>query len=225
MSTRLHLPNVTLISATSVDIQDALLAFAISMHDIDFGAVKFLTPIEPPGLDPRIQWISIPDINFLGYSKLIFNELHRFVDTSYCLVIQGDGFVLNASSWTPEFLEFDYLGAPWSRYIRVGDSFLDTENCRVGNGGFSLRSKKLLEVTAQIPFDDLSFPSKSEDLIIGYYLREEMIKAGIKFPSPELAAKFSIESPDAAFGQTPNTTFGFHGKGLRDLIFDSIKSV
>jgi hypothetical protein len=224
MSARIHLPDVTLVSATSVDISDTLLAFAISMHDIDFGSVKFLTPEPPPNLDSRIEWVPIPEINFLGYSKIIFNELHRFIDTPYCLVIQADGFVLNAASWTPDFLEYDYIGAPWSRYVRVGDSFLDTEGGRVGNGGFSLRSKKLLEVTAEIPFDSLTFPSKSEDLIIGHYLRKEIVEAGVRFPAPELAAKFSIESPDASFGQTPNTSFGFHGKGLRDLIFDSIKN-
>ena len=224
MGSRIHLPDVTLVSATSIDIQDTLLAFAISMHDIDFGAIKFLTPEEVPNLDPRIERVSIPSINLLGYSKLIFNELYQFIDTPYCLVIQADGFVLNARSWRTEFLDYDYVGAPWDRYLRVGDNFIDTENSRVGNGGFSLRSKKLLELTAKIPFDDLSFPSKSEDLIIGYYLRNDMIKGGIKFPTPELAAKFSIESPDSAYGQTPSTAFGFHGKSLRDLIFSSIKN-
>ena len=224
MSARIHLSDVTLVSATSVDIPDTLLAFAISMHDIDFGSVKLLTPEPIPSLDSRIEWVSIPPINFLGYSKLIFNELHKFIDTPYCLVIQADGFVLNAQSWRSEFLEYDYIGAPWDRYLRVGDNFIDTENGRVGNGGFSLRSKKLLELTSKIPFDDLSFPSKSEDLIIGHYLRNEMISHGIKFPTPELAAKFSIESPESAFAQTPNTAFGFHGKGLRDLIFTSIKN-
>jgi hypothetical protein len=49
-----------------------------------------------------------------------------------------------------------------------------------------------------------------------------MIAAGIKFPTPELAAQFSVESQDAAFGQSPETSFGFHGKLLRDQIFKSI---
>ncbi len=41
----------------------------------------------------------------------------------------------------------------------------------------------------------------------------------LKFPSPELAAQFSVEFPDAAYGQNPETSFGFHGRELRDRIF------
>ena len=64
------------------------------------------------------------------------------------------------------------------------------------------------------------FPSFSEDLIIGYFLLDEMLNAGIKFPQPQLAAQFSVESPSASYGQNPGTSFGFHGKGTRDEIFN-----
>jgi len=145
------------------------------------------------------------------------------VQTKHCLVIQADGFVLNPNRWQPKFLEYDYIGAPWTEKLMVRSTgqILDMKKNQVGNGGFSLRSKTLLEETAKIDFDNLNFPSLNEDVLIGHFLLDQMLNAGIKFPTPELAAQFSVERPDAAFGQNPSTSFGFHGKELRDHIFKS----
>ena len=232
----LNLSNITLLAVSSVDIEATDLALRISSHDIIFGAVKFLTSEEWISTDPKIEVVPIPRINFEGYSKFILEELVHYVETDFCLVIQADGFVLNASRWNPRFLDYDYIGAPWPSNLILQvpeqlrmvmsdiDLTLDLERNLVGNGGFSLRSKKLLQETSNIAFDELSFLSKSEDLIIGHYLYDQMLDAGIKFPPPELAAQFSIESATAAYGQNPKTSFGFHGKALRDLIFGGIQS-
>ena len=87
---------------------------------------------------------------------------------------------------------------------------------QVGNGGFSLRSQKLTKVTAKINFDSLTFPIKSEDIVICHYLYQEMLDSGIRFAPPELAAKFSMENENHLYGQDVNTVFGFHGKHLKD---------
>lgn len=222
----LNLPNITLLAVSSVDIESTDLALRISSHDIIFGAIKFLTSEEWVSTDPKIEVVPIPRINFEGYSKFMLEELVHYVDTEFCLVIQADGFVLNASRWSPKFLEYDYVGAPWPIDLRLqpGNVPIDISANSVGNGGFSLRSKKLLHTTSKIDFDELFFPSKSEDLIICHYLYEQMLAAGIKFPNPDLAAQFSIESPTAVYGQNPKTSFGFHGKSLRDLIFKGIQA-
>ena len=65
--------------------------------------------------------------------------LKKYIDTDFCLIIQGDGFVIHPENWTDEFLKYDYIGAPWRNLAHY--SFI-----RVGNGGFSLRSKKLLKI-------------------------------------------------------------------------------
>jgi hypothetical protein len=220
----LSLPNVTLIAVSSVELEATDLALRISCHDIDFGHIKFLCSESWVSLDPKIQTIKIPKLDIIGYSRFILCDLVQYVDTPYCLVIQADGFVLNASRWQPEFLTYDYIGAPWPPQLTLqpGNLSLDTTRNSVGNGGFSLRSKKLLNETAKINFDSLNFPTKSEDLIICHFLYEQMVKAGIRFPAPELAAKFSIETQSAAYGQNPQTAFGFHGKDLRDAIFRNI---
>ena len=220
----LYLPNITLLAVSSVDVEATDLALRISSNDIIFGAIKFLTSEEWVATDPKIEVIPIPKINFEGYSKFILEELVHHVETDFCLVVQADGFVLNASRWNPIFLDYDYIGAPWplNLTLQPGDVPLDVSRNCVGNGGFSLRSKYLLRETSKIAYDELPFPSKSEDFVIGHYLYDQMLAAGIKFPRPELAAQFSIESPTAAYGQNPKTSFGFHGKALRDLIFNSI---
>jgi hypothetical protein len=83
-----------------------------------------------------------------------------------------------------------------------------------------LRSKKLLLETAKIDFDSLMFLSFSEDLVLSHFLLDQMLSAGIKFPQPQLAAQFLFESLSASYGQNPGTSFGFHGKGTRDEIFN-----
>ena len=220
----LSLPNVTLIAVSSVELEATDLALRISSHDIDFGSIKFLCSEDWISSYPKIQTTKIPRLDFIGYSRFILCDLVRYVDTPYCLVIQADGFVLNAKQWQPEFLNYDYLGAPWplDLMLQPGNIALDLTKNSVGNGGFSLRSKKLLNETSKINFDNLSFPTASEDLIICHFLYEQMINAGIKFPAPELAAQFSIESPSVSYGQNPQTSFGFHGKDLRDAIFRNI---
>ncbi len=220
-----RLDQVTLISVTSVDLPATELAMMISMHDIDYSEVKLLTSETFVPRNPKIEVVKIPKIDFLGYSRFILNSLHEYVDTEFCLLVQADGFVLNPNRWHNKFLEYDYIGAPWPNQLKLvgggNDQIIEMPN-QVGNGGFSLRSKKLLLETANINFDKLNFPVKSEDLIICHYLYEELTKKGINFPPPEFAAAFAIESKSASYGQTLQTTFGFHGKDLKDHIFQII---
>ena len=222
----LSLPNITLVAASSVDLEATELALRISSHDIKFGAIKFLCS-EPFNVsDPKIKIESIPRMDLVGYSKFILNDLHRYVDTEYCLVVQSDGFVLNANFWDSSFLNYDYIGAPWPQklFLQPGNAELDMHRNCIGNGGFSLRSKKLLLETAKIDFNSLTFPTKSEDLIICHFLYDHFIDVGIRFPEPEIAACFSIESQNAMYGKDAMTVFGFHGKSLRDDIFQNMRS-
>jgi len=145
-------------------------------------------------------------------------ELYRHFDSKFILVTQPDGYVINPDQWDEEFLNYDYIGAPWP-YRE--DAFLSPfgEHIRVGNGGFSLRSKKLcmtpLEV--DIPFDCTSGDfykhfnqnNFNEDGCIAVHNRHLFESNGCKFAPIELAAKFSYESPvPENYGIT---TFGFHG--------------
>lgn len=117
---------------------------------------------------------------------------HSYVHTSHLLVFQADGYPVNPAAWNPEFMEVDYIGAKWW--------YKDGYN--VGNGGFCLRTKKLMEILPQ--YAAVTHP---EDEVIcrrlGPMLRE---KHGIKFASEDLADQFSVERMGSYCGQ-----FGFHG--------------
>ena len=162
-------------------------------------------------------------------NRFLIEDLHKYFETSHCLFMQADSFVVNADLWKEEFLEFDYIGAPWPNKIQMDPNLVGSpglpgpipilnmkENC-VGSGGFSLRSRKLLKTVAKINYDSLKFPIKNEDLVICHYLYKEMIDKGIRFAPPKLAAQFAMEW-DALhlYGQDVNSVFGFHARHMRD---------
>jgi hypothetical protein len=218
---KLTLPDVTLLAATSVNVEETLRALTVSSKGIEFGSIKLLATSTPQMLPPTVEFSAIPPMDFLGYSRFMIKDLHRYFDTPFCLVVQADGFVLNPDCWRKEFLQYDYIGAPWPKgvWVRPSNWLLKLERNRVGNGGFSLRSRKLVELTSDIDFDALDFPIKSEDILICHYLYDEMVKKGMRFAPPELAAIFSIESQERLYGQSLASVFGFHGKHwLKDVL-------
>jgi len=222
MEKKLALPNVTLLAATSIEIDMTQLALRISFRNIKFAAVKLLSSSLPSKKYSDIEYISIPIINNISdYNRIILEDLHKYFETSHCLLVQPDSFVVDSDLWKDEFLQFDYIGAPWSEKLRVSQSLvLDMKKNRVGNGGFSLRSRKLVESTAKINFESLNFPFKNEDIIICHYLYEQMIENGIRFATPEIAAKFSMENENRLYGQDVNKVFGFHGKQFREYFLN-----
>ena len=222
MKKKLSLPNVTLLAATSVEIDMSQLALRISLRNIEFGAVKLLSSMPPNKKYSNIEYIPIPVMNNIAdYNRMIIENLHKYFQTSHCLLVQPDSFVVDSDLWKNEFLQFDYIGAPWSEKLQVNPSLiLNMKKNRVGNGGFSLRSRKLVESTAKINFESLNFPFKNEDIIICHYLYEQMIDNGIRFATPEIAAKFSMENENHLYGQDVNKVFGFHGKQFREYFLN-----
>ena len=219
MKKKISLSNVTLLAATSIDVDQTQTALKISSKNIKFGAVKLLSSLSPSKKYPDVEYVPIPHMNFLGYSRLIIEDLQKYFDTSYCLIVQSDSFVVNSDLWKDEFLKYDYIGAPWSNQVQVNpDLVLNMEKNTVGNGGFSLRSRKLVNATAKINFNSLKFPVKSEDVVICHYLYKDMVEKGISFAPPKLAAQFSIEheKTNNFYGYDINSVFGFHGKHLKD---------
>jgi hypothetical protein len=189
MQPKLKLPSVTLITVTSVDIDNTNAALLHCCQSAEFGAVKMLCSQPPRFRSPQVQYLRIPPIDVLGYSRFIIQDLNNFVETEHCLIVQADGFVR--------------LTGP-GLYFRFGKN-------RVGNGGFSLRSKKLLEATARLRFDELDLPMKSEDIVICHYCFDDLRSVGIRFAPSTLAARFSLET-EGVHDVTLNSVFGFHGK-------------
>lgn len=149
---------------------------------------------DKPELWGGLPVIRIPTLRSIQeYNLLVTRELARHLSADFVLVIQYDGFVLNADQFSPHFLHYDYIGAPWPNYDRHD----------VGNGGFSWRSRRLVQAVAQLDYDD---PSEAEDLFICRRMRETLERMGCRFAPKAIAQHFSVEFPAVPF-----PTFGFHG--------------
>ena len=192
---KLDLPNVTLAVVDCVDVERAIKAINYCTKEFKFGRIKLLTSVKTD----YEHAISIPAIKSKEeYSKFCIKELNWYIDTDFVLLIQFDGFIIGGrKAWLGEFLEYDYIGAPWNYY----------DGYNVGNGGFSLRSKKLLQALATDPQFDEFHP---EDNLIGRKYRPLLESKGIKFSDEELAWKFAIECGDKR-GWTYKGQLGFHG--------------
>lgn len=191
----LALPQVTLCCVDTRMPQLALEAIARSTAGIRFGEVLLFTDsrLAPPA-PPGVRYVEVEIASVQAYSEFMLRGIAPHIQTSHWLVVQWDGFVLDAAAWRPEFLELDYIGAPWLGRPRERS---------VGNGGFSLRSRRLLLALAD-PRMSIEHP---EDVCICEANRERLEREHfIRFASPELAAAFAYER-----AEPPTTTFGFHG--------------
>jgi hypothetical protein len=205
------LGEVTIVSVTGIHVDDSHAALQRSLAGLPFRRALLIASEAPSHPDPRIEWIDIPPMSSVNeYSRFMLQDLHRYIETTHALIIQADGFVLNPERWNPAWLEFDYIGAPWGEHLRVGPYIIPLPN-RVGNGGFSLRSRRLIDMVAPIDLTTLRYPTRAEDMIICHLLHDYLVERGMRFADLETAAAFSIENPKATFGQTLDTAFGFHG--------------
>ena len=218
MEKKLKLPNISLLAiAHKKDVDQTQVSMKISSENIDFGAIKLLTSAQPKIKYPDIEYVPIKPMNLEEFNKTMIEDLHKHFETTHCLFVQADSFVVNYKLWKDEFLKYDYIGAPWSDELVINENLvLNVKKNPVGNGGFSLRSRKLLRTTAKIDYDSLKFPLKSEDVVVCHYLYDKMIEEGIKFAPPKLASQFSIENVNNLYGQNLDSVFGFHGKHLRN---------
>lgn len=140
----------------------------------------------------------IPGLTLDGYSKFIVKKLHELIETEFVLICQPDGYGRHIEHWTDDFLDYDYIGAPFP--------------CgQVGNGGLSLRSSRFLCESARRGPPDIA-----EDAYLCQYERASMEQAGLTFAPVDLALRFSFEHfsfehPVEGRPWFPQDSWGFHG--------------
>lgn len=187
----LNLPDVTLVAVSNIKKSETQHALDVSQQGITFRDVLFLQP-------PHIKTSD-------EYSHFMLYELDYHIRTPFALVIQYDGYIINPDMWSDEFLRYDYIGAPWPPRLHHTP---EGQEIRVGNGGFSLRSKELLAAPRRLklPFTDNGTGFFHEDGNLCNYHRKALEDYGISFAPVEVAARFSSELT------VPETTrsFGFH---------------
>ncbi|HSQ81039.1 MAG TPA: DUF5672 family protein, partial [Casimicrobiaceae bacterium] len=192
-----ELRDVTLACIDTANHALALRALEISGRHLAFGRTLFLTDAVPAGISvpPGIGIVAIDRLASRDdYSRFVLKSLLGHIATSHVLLVQWDGHVVNPEAFDDAFLAVDYIGAKWFWY---------DDAMRVGNGGFSLRSRKLLEALqdpriALVDAEDVTICRSFRPLLEREY--------GIRFASEDLADRFAFE---AAYPTA--MPFGFHG--------------
>ncbi len=192
-----NLNNVTLLGIDCLDINRIHRAMTVCTYYCDFYDIKILSSLKHPD-NPYIHPIK-HILNIDEYSKFMIKELNNHFESDYVLIFQHDGFILNPNAWRDEFFEYDYIGAVW---WADEDYFINTpRNIKgMGNGGFSLRSKKLCAILQ----NENIICDGAEDYIICTKYREQLESLGVKFAPIEVAEQFSVEY------KPYNNEFGFH---------------
>ena len=192
----LVLPQVTLCIVDTRAPALAAQSLQRSMAGIEFGRVQlFCHAWAPPAPLPGIELVDIAAITSgAEYSRFVLRELPAHIHTPFVLITQWDGFVRQPEAWTDDFLQWDYLGAVWPD---------QPAGRNVGNGGFSLRSQRLLQAGLDTRITELH----PEDLMLGTTYRALLeAEHGVRFAPPELAQRFAFEN------RAPRgPVFGFHG--------------
>jgi hypothetical protein len=220
-----------------------------SARELPGAAALLLSPQRPQHLLDGVQHIPIQPLGYFEYGLFVIYALHRFIATEFALIVQDDGWVLSGSQWREEYCRYDYVGAPvhlarvatgqGTRYLEGFQwvNFLGDPSSRIDvvlNGGFSLRSKKLLQAPTMLALPYIVPPPTSlpgppyrmywesyshlEDVYLCINVRPELERSGIKFAPLDMARKFAVEHLDPTLHKDLDLmkVFGHHSK-LRKL--------
>lgn len=243
----LDFSKITIVSVTGLQsiASGALRSIIHSAEQMPGAKSLLLSPIKPEETPDWVEHIEVKPFGYLEYSLFILYSLSEFIHTEYALIVQDDGWVVSLNNWKNEFYNYDYIGAPvhlaritkdgssfyengfrWVEY--VGKSGVTIEN--IYNGGFSLRSKRLLEAPRKldlnftVPIPDaytgapFSLQWKNleilEDVWLCIVARKLLEADGLVFPNLEIAKAFSVEHKDSYLHEAEATpaVFGHHSK-------------
>ena len=153
-------------------------------------------------IEGNFEIVKINKIDHIkDYNNFIL-KLKNYVKSPYVLVVQDDGHVLNPNIWTDEFLKYDYIGAPWpaskkwnKRWDRYGKNYskkikYHSKFNRIGNGGFSLRSKKFLDYSLQFSNTEIL----AEDVFLTCIIMTKQRIMELNFQALK-QLRFSYETP------------------------------
>ena len=189
---KMKLNNVTIVCVDTYNVGESVLAIRKTLQEVTPDKCLFFT-----NSDIQIDGVETIIINIVNsvddYSKFIIKELYKYIETDFVLIIQWDGYVLNGRLFPLELYEYDYCGALW----------IERDGLNNGNGGFSWRSKKLLEAVAKDENIEILTP---EDVsICRIYRRYLEGQYGLRWAHDWTAEQFSFE-----LREPKNNTFGFH---------------
>lgn len=201
------------IDAICIDTRDVNLAIAAAarMREAGVGNIKILTDEDGVTIARRADFnaTAIQKLETIdAYSKFMIEKVHEHVASDHFLVFQWDGFIINPHLWWDGFLEYDYIGAPWPQPYRPEPEL------KVGNGGFSLRTRSLSTAIGSLGAPSTGEP---EDVYVARQLISNRALAEFQPAPVEIARHFSVEhqtylpAEDQRCAVPARGAFGFHG--------------
>lgn len=220
----LALPDVTLIMVETKVHDLAAIALRDALAKVNFGGVivytdkpeafdqfkSYVRVVEVPSgsdrciAEPVVHVIRVPDWpDKLKAESFYYNESQQGITTSHALMYQWDAGVRDVSCWTDNFLAYDYIGAPWPG--KRGGQWTPMPGLTVGNGGFTLMSKKLCDHL----YEMRGVYGIDTDHALSCRRRGNIEAAiGAKWAPEELAFQFAFEHGNNAERGRPS--FGYH---------------
>lgn len=215
----LTLPNVTLLSIDTVDPLRSIRAMRYSLLQVKFAEAVLVTSqafrgemlrtIGGKGRIDQIRVVFVPPGPRSDYERQIIEDLPKWFETDFVLFQEWDSAVMNPAAWKDEWLGYDFIGAPWPwDFHENGYPPCHRNNC-VGNGGFSVRSRRFAEATGEL-YRMHSAPKEALRLSDAWICRTNRTHLeehyGMTFAPEDEAARFSCEN------RFYNGQFGMHGK-------------
>jgi hypothetical protein len=176
-------------------------------------------------------------IRYEDYNPFIIYCLNEYIETDYCLIVGSDGWALNPNNWRNEWFNYDYIGAPGftqdEKFAVIGYDYNPEKRIFINpninqNGGFSLRSKQLLQAPTKYGITmkwDPTLSYNNEDYQLCCVMRPALESVGIKFAPIEEARLFSVEHLDKRIHEGLDLTkiFGQHSTTRRLLDNDVVQ--
>jgi hypothetical protein len=188
--TRLPLAQVTLCAVDTHTPALAVQALLRSMRLVQFGRVLLFTHGWVPRVVlPEIEVVEIDPLpDAAALALFMRRHLPGYVRSSHALLTRWDASVIHPAAWNDEFLVHDYVGAPWPG---------EPAGHNVGEGGFSLRSRRFL-LAGQDPRLPDGAPEDRHWCVSCRGALEQL--HGVSFAPQPLAERFATLGAGTAFG-------------------------
>jgi hypothetical protein len=143
---------------------------------------QFLIEALGPQHRAKLRRIVSGDLTHVDYNRLLASaSFWEAIDAEKILIFQSDAFLRR--SGITEFMEYDYVGAPWADPIRGSNGAV----LRIGNGGLSLRNRLMsLAITK-----NRRWMGQNEDI---YFAQHFFADRGANLPDQDAASRFSVET-------------------------------
>ena len=209
--------DVTLICIDTIDFHRGEAAMLKCLDKVPFKHYRLLCaekymPYEMPHSMPIPCHILNDTMPLNAYSEFCIRYLWKYFDTSHCLIVQYDGWIVNPEIWSNDWLKYDYIGcaATWCEPGHAGKG---------GCGGFSLRSKRLMELAARI-----AVKTHEEDVVLSHAKprgqREDFEARGMVFAPNSVQRLFGFDNNryTGEFGHHRAREFGPYPERCRQIV-------